>query len=489
MSNQMKKVIIGGGLGLILVIFLLFIFGIFSVEGFFGANLFRTIEEKPELAEVEREQEELTATPAEIPDKVPTEEVVIEPTSEPELATTITPEPTSTEEPRVQGPFGPDSKDFPEGVNMLTGKYVEDPEILNFFPALVSITNWPITARPQAGIGSASLIYEIYIGQGMSRFLTLFYGEFPTGSQEGDDGDDDLAIENSGADSIGPIRSGRLPYESIRKLNNGFLVMASAFAGVSQNLDNVTNVYGSDPEDINSAMMPASKLQEIAAQYEGGLISGSLSGNLFDVTPPKDGVPGETFWFIYNTQNQIVWRYDEMTGSYYRFADQADGKTFVKLTDRLDNQVVDVSNIVLLYANHRYCTEKAFDVDLLSIGAMPAVIFRDGQKFDVNWTTRNGEFEVETGVLRPIRFIDDNGASFALKPGTTWFILVPNLTPIWEAPLFEDASVDSDVWIPEEPGKLIYRLLNMKEPGTGVWVSRFYQSLMIYDQNVCSKIQ
>jgi len=493
MSNQMKKLLIGGSLGLILVILLLFFFGIFSVEGFFGIDFFRNIGTKPELAMMEMEQEEYqeepTSTLTEVPGEVPTEVIISKPTLEPEPTVTITPEPISTEETRETGPFGPDSKDFPEGVNMLTGKYVKDPETLNFLPALVSITNWPITARPQAGIGSASLIYEIYIGQGMSRFLTLFYGEFPGGSQEGNDGGDDLAIENSGADSIGPIRSGRLPYESIRKINNGFLVMASAFAGVSQNLDKVTNVFGSDPDNINSAMMPAGQLQEIAAQYEGGLVSGSLSGNLFDATPPQGGVPGETFWFIYNIQNQIAWRYDEMTGSYYRYADQADGKTFVKLADRLDNQVVDVSNVVLLYVNHRYCTEKAFDVDLLSIGAMPAVIFRDGKKYDVNWTTRNGEFEVETGALRPIRFIDENGDPFALKPGPTWFILVPNLTPIWEAPLFEDVPTDLDVWVPEEPDKLIYRLLNMKEPGTGVWVSRFYQSLMIYDQNVCSQIQ
>ena len=236
-------------------------------------------------------------------------------------------------------------------------------------------------------------------------------------------------------------------------------------------------------------MMSVSQLREIAAQNSGSLVEGALSGNLFDPMAPAGGVPADTFWFIYNTQNQIAWRYDEITGSYYRYADQADGKTFVRLADRVDGEVVEVSNVVLLYAHHRYCTAKAFNIDFLNINAMPAVVFRDGQKFDINWTTANSDFERETGSLRPIRFVDKEGAPFALKPGTTWVILVPALTPLWEAPLFEAVPSDLDVWVPEEPDKLIYRLLNGNEGGTGVWVSRFYQSLMIYDQNVCSQIQ
>ena len=37
----------------------------------------------------------------------------------------------------------------------------------------------PFTARPQAGPGFASWVYELYIGEGATRFMNIFYGEYP----------------------------------------------------------------------------------------------------------------------------------------------------------------------------------------------------------------------------------------------------------------------------------------------------------------------
>ena len=455
-----------------------------------------------------------TATPeptedlTELPTEAPTEEPTAVPTEEP----TATPEPTPD---FVTGPFGPNSKDFPTGMSMLTGEMVDDPETLSYLPAMISITNWPVTARPQAGLGSAALVYELYIGDGMSRFLTLFYGDYPElptgsadtsgegGSEEGDSGSDGegdtgnaggatgstgAPIDYSGSDSIGPIRSGRLPYESIRSLNNGFLVIASAFSGVAQNLGGVTNIYGNDPDNINSASISVDYLKELAASQDRELYDGVLSGNVFLNTAPEGGVPGDTFWFIYNSLNQIAWKYDPAAEAYYRYADQADGKTFVRLVDGMNGETVDISNVVLLYANHRYCNYKAFDIDFYNMPPMPAVLFRNGQKYDIHWTTQNTDFEKETGRVRPIRFVDDEGNPFPLKPGATWIILVPFQTPIWESQGTEEIPLDAYEWLPENPDVQFYGLLSNKLEDTGVWVSRFYQDLMIYDPNVCAAI-
>jgi hypothetical protein len=445
--------------------------------------------EAPEtISATATEAEDLTELPTETPTRMPTSTPTVEPT------VTNTPQPTlePTAKP-LSGPFGPDPGDFPAGMSMLTGELVDDPTTLDYRPALVSITNWPISARPQAGLGSASLVYELYIGEGMSRFLALFYGNFPSsstnnGDGEGDDSEDDLAIDNTNADAIGPIRSGRLPYEGIRRLNNGFLVMASAFSGVSQNLEKVTNISGSDEDDLNSATISADRLEEIAASYEGTLLQGSLSGNMFDTEAPEGGQAADTFWYIYNRLNQIAWKYDPEAGAYYRYADQADGATFVRLTDAMNGDDVDISNVILLFANHRSCSATAFDVDLMGVSKNPAVVFRDGQAYEIFWTTRNGDFERETGTVRPIRFFDANGVPFPLKPGASWIILTPLQTPIWEAPLVEHVNLDELVWLPENPDLVIHRLLNNKETGSSIWVSRFYQSLMIPDPAVCVKI-
>jgi hypothetical protein len=433
-------------------------------------------------------------------------------TQEPEPTLTAAPtetptlEPTPTEVP-LAGPFGPDPEDFPAGMSMLTGQMVSDPSTLNYPPAMVSITNWPVNARPQAGLGSASLVYELYIGDGGSRFLTLFYGDYPQplastnsnsadsageGGEENDDeatsGSSGVSVDYSNADSIGPIRSGRLPYESIRNLNNGFLVMASAYAGVAANLDQYTNVFGDNSGDINSAKIPVDQLKEIAASYEGSLVDGVLSGNVFDENVPSGGVPGDTFWFFYNRLNQIAWKYDPDTGAYFRYADQADGATYQRLVDGMTGETVDISNVILLSAFHRYCTFKAFDIDFYNMTSMPAVLFRDGQKYDIHWTTANTEFEIETGKRRPIRFIDDDGNPFPLKPGPTWIILAPMNTSVWESMGTEEIPLDSLTWIPEDADVQFYGLINKKLEGTGVWVSRFYQELMLYDATVCAKI-
>ena len=66
-----------------------------------------------------------------------------------------------------------------EVYNPLTGLPVADPSLLELPVVLVSISHFPVTARPQAGLSFAPYVFEIYITEGATRFLTAFYGEFP----------------------------------------------------------------------------------------------------------------------------------------------------------------------------------------------------------------------------------------------------------------------------------------------------------------------
>ena len=96
--------------------------------------------------------------------------------------TTVTTSPTATSTPQSQlAPlnYGPEAEDFPSDVSPLTGREVADPSLLKFPAVLVSISNMPFTARPQAGPGFAPWVFELYIGEGATRFLNVFYGDFP----------------------------------------------------------------------------------------------------------------------------------------------------------------------------------------------------------------------------------------------------------------------------------------------------------------------
>ncbi len=69
--------------------------------------------------------------------------------------------------------------EFPGDVNPLSGQQVADPALLKIPALLVSISHFPATARPQAGLSFAPFVYEFYITEGATRFLAVFHGEWP----------------------------------------------------------------------------------------------------------------------------------------------------------------------------------------------------------------------------------------------------------------------------------------------------------------------
>ena len=75
--------------------------------------------------------------------------------------------------------YGPDPSDFPPDINPLTGQPVSDPALLKVPAVLISISHFPATARPQAGLSFAPFVYEFSITDGETRFLAVFYGRYP----------------------------------------------------------------------------------------------------------------------------------------------------------------------------------------------------------------------------------------------------------------------------------------------------------------------
>jgi hypothetical protein len=97
------------------------------------------------------------------------------PTIKPAVPTTLpSPQPTA-----ASIYYGPNPENFPPGINPLTGEPAIDPTLLKIPALLVSVSNFPVTARPQAGLSFAPFVYEFSITEGQSRFLATFYGQYP----------------------------------------------------------------------------------------------------------------------------------------------------------------------------------------------------------------------------------------------------------------------------------------------------------------------
>lgn len=319
---------------------------------------------------------------------------------------------------------GPDIENVPEGYNPLTGLPVSDPSNLKLPAVLVSITNFPPSARPQAGLSFSPWVYEIYIAEGMTRYLAAFYGDFPKAAVSSN-----TAVTNglqTPSAEVGPVRSGRLPYVYIRDaFQDSCLVYAGATEQIRSQLRGCAMVFGNDSSNINSAMLDVTRLEKIARENRRPADKFNYSGNLFTPQAQSKGTLAGQIDVYYSYLNQAQWKFDPASGAYLKFDDYADGSgRFKPATDRLTGKQLAFSNVVVLYAEHTALHPYIIDINLKAGEKGRAVIFRDGQKFDAFWTTVNGDYEQATGLRRPLRLVDANGNPFALKPGQTWVHVV-----------------------------------------------------------------
>lgn len=305
-------------------------------------------------------------------------------------------------------------------INPLTGLPVEEPDLLNLPPALVSISNFPVSARPQAGLSLSPWVFELSIGEGMTRFLAMFYGKYLSGTSG--------ILDTT---EVGPIRSGRLPYEDIRKLYNGFIVMAGAYSGVAANLQDANNVFGKNADNINSASVDLKKLEDIARANTTGSAP-QLGGMVYSNTIPGDGKVADKLWVFYSTRNQVQWTYDTAQGAYLRWQDRADGTgEFVPATDKLTDQQLAFSNVVVMVINHKAHAETLIELDMLYTSGK-AFLFRDGKVYPLKWSTMPDAEEKASGKLKPIKWLDAEGKPFAFKPGNTFVEIVTPATMVEE---------------------------------------------------------
>src|SRR5512135_3084021 len=79
----------------------------------------------------------------------------------------------------TQAPIRAAATSFAPEVNPLTGLRVADASLLKVPALLVSISHFPAAARPQSGLSFAPFVYEFYITEGATRFLAVYYGQFP----------------------------------------------------------------------------------------------------------------------------------------------------------------------------------------------------------------------------------------------------------------------------------------------------------------------
>lgn len=248
---------------------------------------------------------------------------------------------------------------------------------------------------------------------------------------------------------IGPIRSGRIINLQIAPMMDGALSNAGASNGTrwifSQtpmiNLDEFFNMPAYCYEKTHGYQgrlyTTGPRLREYMKQ-KGWDRPVPLYGFNFSGSAPAGG---QAVTSIGVTQapwpkwSALQWKYDSASGSYLRFTTGAQhidnsytvtakwgsGADCIPSGAQTQSQVRS-NNVVVLYAKHEKTniiedSNNAVSVMISLTGQGDAVFFRDGQMIRGKWQRKNEqEF---------FNFSDASGKSYALKPGNTWFEIVP----------------------------------------------------------------
>jgi hypothetical protein len=439
---------------------------------------------------------------------------------------------------------------YVETINPLTGLPVEDPTLLQMPATLLSISHFPVTARPQAGLSFAPYVFEIYITEGATRFLTTFYGQIPApevpitgtcavrkeiftqtdlmlGGQVWNDADRDgiheawekgiggvcvnlydsqlklldetttdtngyygfnvepgtyriAAARTDGMEftqqdvwileptaawteplqvtaslldvdfgllpvnmpvstsylppaKVGPVRSGRLVYADIAAFfSESCLIYAFASPEVLAELPQCGFVF----HEIQGGGYMLD-IDEMVQQTKDNKKTDRLidyTSNLYNDVPPSGSQDASRLDVYIAWLNQSAWVYDPLYQSWWRYVDTADPEAAGILhpeVDRLTNRQLHFENVIVLFAEHEVISPTNLSIHLEQDWVGNALLFRDGRKYDIRWSTVATQHEVESGIRKPIQFLyPDDKTPFPLKPGRTWVLVVTPPTTV-----------------------------------------------------------
>ncbi len=338
----------------------------------------------------------------------------VQETATPSLITipTLDQNPISPPDSTVLEPSPVEPSPEPAIINPLTGLGVDDPSKLDRLPVMIKVSNYPRTGRPHAGLSSADIVFDYFIGEMFNRFLALFYG--------------------NDASQVGPIRSGRLVDAQLANMFRSVLVYGNADERVDTVLDADLGaraiaykyapcppVCGDDTHSVTGVFADSAGVTELARSKGVVQEKPGLQFATFTNEPPPGGQVASQVLIQYAEINRGEWQYDAASGKYLRWIEdgnEGEPLTMIPLVDRNNGAQLGFSNLIVLSTFYIEYNRTLHNIDLWNnLGPQTAVYFRDGMKYDGKWTLRDHS--------QPFEFLQQDGTPMPLKPGNTWIVL------------------------------------------------------------------
>lgn len=278
------------------------------------------------------------------------------------------------------------------------GKLVEGIDLP--LPVMVMVENSP-AARPQIGLDQASIVYEFLVEGGITRFLALYYENFPA--------------------KVGPVRSTR-PYFIDTALEYDALLLHVGASAEGFHLLETSGIAHLD--QISDG---AYYFRDYSRRAPHNVYTGkSILENLWDDPSIREDVKSRFPYQIIGLVNQatvrkaddikihywggytVGYKYDEKKGEYLRFIDG-----FPHLLE--GGKKIYADNIFVQYVDTNIIDDEG-RLNMETVGTGKALLFKDGFIFLGNWSKEKGE---------KTYFLDDRGNEWQINPGQTWIQVVP----------------------------------------------------------------
>ena len=352
------------------------------------------------------------------PTPVPPTATEVPPTAAPATDTPVPDPPTQSADQPISAKIVATLPPRQPGVSILTGLRPADPEVLDRRPLAVKVDNDPAVI-PQSGLGKADIVVESRKEGCLTRFTAIY--------------------QSQDAPKIGSVRSARLVDIELPVIFDAILAYSGASGPVQQKLTQsdlgrqflTQSSGGALFRDPNIAV-PFNLFGNTAAGWKVVAQKGwnttpdPSAAWVFSEAAPATGAPASRADFTYTKMYphlKIGWAYDAASGRWRR---TIGGKPAI---DKADGQQLTAANVVILGANHVQtlipeqgtkltqgpCSNASIEVQLWGEG--PAKILRDGQVYEGKW--------VRADRHAPFRFVDAKGQDIPLKPGNSWWQIVP----------------------------------------------------------------
>jgi hypothetical protein len=252
---------------------------------------------------------------------------------------------------------------------------------------------------------------------------------------------------------IGPVRSARMLHVHLQNmLQDSCLIYAGATREIRGQIPGCATVFKKGDGGMGS-MLGIPRMVAIAEEnWRKNGNKFNYANNLFAEEVPEEGIPAKQVDLFFSQLNQSKWVYDPAYQGWLRYVDNTSEQTeFHVDTDRLNGRQIFFENLIVLFVEHEVLAPLIIDMYLQQGQKEDGLVFRDGQMFEIKWSTRSGDYEKKTGFRRPIAFQDKEGNPFPLRPGRSWIIIA--------TPYSEYSEV--------EPGKWRFRIY--APPGAGIY--------------------